>query len=48
MICGFSPPPFHLFQSNAEDVLHYILLQSIHHHETDGKQVNEAVADECN
>lgn len=33
---------FFLFQSHAEDVLHNILLQSIHHHETDRKQVKKS------
>lgn len=30
--------PF-LFQSHAKNVLHNVLLQSVHHHETDRKQV---------
>lgn len=34
-----------LFQSHVEDVFHNFLLQSIHHHETDGKQVKLVIAD---
>ncbi|TNN56212.1 Anthrax toxin receptor 1 [Liparis tanakae] len=33
-------------QPHAEDVLHHVLLQSIHHHEADGKQANEQIHQE--
>lgn len=36
---------FFLFQSHVEDVLHNILLQSIHHHEADRKQVKQTADD---